>query len=287
MEKIRVLIGSPRKGDIPADYCKTLAKLCASELPGVLEFEHMFMGGTCVFGARDILANEALKGGYDRLIFWDTDLKPTPADFVRLLSHGEELVCAPYCARITDTRWHFYPISAETDILPSGLWEMNQAAIGFSSISCSLLRKIKDRHPESTYANQEQGAGKMQLHQFFPWQIVGPNTPREKMERLKTLLDGRLDHAYNAGELLGQIRGIVDADDYSANLMQGEDYAFCRLAREVGAKIWLDTKLPVAHLATCELPIPHDDLVKMILEPWRQDHWAKLRAERVEKPVSV
>lgn len=284
MAEIQVLIGTPLKGEISPYYARVLADLSAGELPGY-KFHHAFMGGTCVFGARDILANRALVEGYDKLIFWDADLKPRPADFVRLLSHSEDFVCGAYCKREIETHWHFFP-EKDAEILPSGLWNMSQAAIGFSCIDLSVFKKIRDRMPEATYKNKEQGEDVKQYHQFFPWQIIGANTAREKLERLRALLDHRLDHAFPATELLRQVQGIIEAGDYSANLMQGEDYGFCRQAREAGIKVWLDTKLVIPHAGTCDFPVPHDDLVRMIAEPWRQDHWAKLKAERAASRVA-
>lgn len=286
MKPTRVLIGTPLKGEVTPAYAKTLVEMMSGELPGV-EFGHLFMSGTCVFGARDRLAYEAEKGGFNKLIFWDADLKPTPADFVRLLSHDEEFVCGAYGKREAQTHWHFFPFTEQEEILPSGLWRMNQAAIGFSVIDLAVFQRIRARYPEQTYKNKEQGADLIQLYQYFPWQIVGPNTPREKLARLKILLDGKLQHAFNATEMLRQIMEVVDGEDFSTNLMQGEDYGFCRLARETGTRIWLDSKLVIPHSGLCDFPIAHDDLIRMTTEPWRQEHWAKLKLQRVREMAAA
>lgn len=289
MDEIRVLIGTPLKGEVSPHYAKVLAELSAGELAGY-RFEHAFMGGTCIFGARDILAHRAMEEGYQKLIFWDADLKPIAADFVRLVSHPEPFVCGAYGKRQVEGQWHFFPVPG-AEILPNGLWEMQQSAIGFSVLDVPMLKQIKERNPQSTYRNKEAGENVRQYHQFFPWQIIGENTAREKLERLKEFMNGKLNHAFNAGETLMKISEIVDGDDYSANLMQGEDYGFCRLAREAGFKIWLDSKLVIPHTGHCDFPIPNEELIRMTTEPWRQEYWAKLRAklraERAEKPVSA
>lgn len=275
----RVLIVTPLKGDISRHYSKTLIELLNGQIEG-FTLGHVFMTGNCVMGARDWGAYKLETEGWDKLVFWDADLNPTPADFVRLLAHPESFVCAPYCKREVETNWHFFPVTPETEIQPSGLWQMNQAAIGFSVIDKSVFARIKAAHPELTYTNQEQGVGKTQLQQYFPWQVVGPNSNLGKITALKKFLNGKMDRPFNGTELLIEISQIMDADDYKENLMQGEDYGFCRLARECGVEIWLDTKLVVPHLGECEFPIAHEDLVRMIAEPWRQDYWAEIRARQ-------
>lgn len=279
MADTRVLIVTPLKGDISRHYSKTLIELLNGHIDG-FELGHVFMTGNCVMGARDWGAYKLEQEGWDKLIFWDADLNPSPADFVRLLAHKEDFVCAPYCKRETDTNWHFFPISPETGILPNGLWQMNQAAIGFSSIDKSVFARIKTCNPWLTYTNQEQGVGKTQLHQYFPWQIVGPNSDMGKLRRITDHLNKALSGPHNSASLLAEMASILADDDHSQNLMQGEDYGFCRMAREAGVKIWLDTKLIVPHLGECSYPIAHDNLVRMIAEPWRQDHWAEIKAKQ-------
>lgn len=279
MAETRVLIVTPLKGGISANFSNTLTNLLTSTVPGFY-FGHQFIMGNCVMGARDWAAFYMEKDKWDGLIFWDSDLLPTPADFVRLLSHGLDFVCGAYCKREVETNWHFFPVTPETDILESGLWQMKQAAIGFSYISKAVFDKIRARHPECAYYNQEQGVDKVSLHQFFPWQIVGPNSDLGKIERIKEYLRGQMERAHNSAEMLTEISRILDDTDYSQNFMQGEDYGFCRLAREVDVPIWLDTKLVVPHRGECDFPIAHEDVVRMTTEPWRQDFWAQLRKDR-------
>lgn len=282
MAETRVLIVTPLKADISKHYSKTLIELLTGTIPGYF-FGHVFMSGNCVMGARDWGANQMERENWDGILWWDADLAPGTADIVRLLSHKQDFVCGAYCGRDVSTHWHFFPVSPEAEILESGLWQMQKAAIGFSFIRRSVFDKIRAAHPEYTYANQEQGTGKTQLQQYFPWQIIGPNSVLGKFERIKDFLKGQLERPHNATEMLREISRIVDDTDYSQNLMQGEDYGFCRLAREAGVEIWLDTRLVVPHLGECEFPIAHEDVVKMTLEPWRQDFWAKLREDHAAK----
>lgn len=278
----RVLIVTPLKGDVSRHYNKTMVELLTATIPG-FTLGHVFMTGNCVMGARDWGAWRLEAEGWDKLLFWDADLNPTPADFVRLLAHDKDFVCGAYCKREVETHWHFFPVNPGAEIQPNGLWQMNQAAIGFSLIDQDVFARIKAAHPELTYTNQEQGTGKTQLQQYFPWQIVGPNSNLGKIERIKKFLDGKMDRPFNATELLIEISGIVDDDDYSQSLMQGEDYGFCRLAREVGVEIWLDTKLVVPHTGECDYPIAHEDLIRMIAEPWRQDFYAEVQAKQAQE----
>lgn len=280
MADTRFLIVTPLKGEVTARYTKTMIELTEGQIPG-FTFGHVFISGNCVMGARDWGAYRMDTEGYDGIVWWDSDLVPTTADFVRLVSHEQEFVCAAYCGRDTTAHWHFEHVP-DTGMTPAGLWAVKKSAIGFARIKKSVFDKIRAAHPERTYKNREQGVDVTQLHQFHPWQIIGPNSDMGKLKRLKELLAGQLDHAHNATELLREVSGIVFDPDYSQNLMQGEDYGFCRMAREVGVDLWVDSKLVVGHRAEITLPIPHDDLVRMVAEPWRQDAWAKLKEDRAK-----
>lgn len=282
MNETRVLIVTPLKGDVSRHYASTMVELLNGTIEG-FTLGHVFMTGNCVMGARDWGAYKLETEGWDKIIFWDSDLKPVAADFVRLLAHQEDFVCGAYCKREVATNWHFFPVNSAATILPSGLWQMNQAAIGFSVIDKKVFAKVKALHPHLTYTNQEQGVGKTQLHQYFPWQLVGPNSDHGKLQRLRMFLTEQHGLPGGATERLQQIKDIIYEDNYSRNLMQGEDYGFCRMAREAGVEIWLDTKLIVPHLGECSFPIPHEELIKMIAEPWRQDHWAEIRAQAANK----
>jgi hypothetical protein len=261
---------------VSSEYCKLMTEILVNPPPGHV-MGHVFLEGTIVTCARDQIAAEMLRHDWDRVLFWDDDMKPTLSQFHKLLSHEEEFVCGGYCKRNIHTKFHIHPLP-EAEILPNDLWQMFKAAIGFSVISRSVFERIMAKWPERHYLNVEPGHDPVKLYEFFPWELVGPNTPRGKITRLKEFFAEHKDKPGNHTELLHEAERIVLDDDFSGNALCGEDYAFCHMARESGTKIWLDSQLIVPHVGLCAYPIPHEELIKMTAEEWRQDYW-KLRRE--------
>lgn len=289
MSKIKVLVATPLKGDISPRYFRTALEVLGPENPHY-HFTHVFMAGTCVFGARDQLACMAIEQGMDILLFWDADLRPTIPHFARLLALVQEhdFVCMPYSKREHMTHWHFFPIK-DADIRPDGLWEVEQAAIGFSAIKVERLKEIQAKYPERGYWNKEQGVDAKRFYQFFPWEVRGPNTAEGKIERIQKALvqlhqnteDGENDERFSDLNVFSEeIEMIINDSDFSQNKMIGEDYGFCRIYRSLGRKIWIDAKMVVTHTGECDFPIPSQDLVTMVGEEWRQGFFNEIKKQK-------
>ena len=281
MSKIRVLIGTPLKGDVSPKYFQTALELLGRENP-LYQFSHVFLAGTCVFGARDQLAMMAIDQNHDILLQWDSDLRPTVAHFKRLLEHMKtnDFVCMPYSKREHLTHWHFYPVDG-ADILETGLWEMEQAAIGFSAIKTKVFKDMMAKFPERGYWNKEQGTDAKRFYQFFPWEVHGPNTAEGKLAAIQALAKSFTDTEHQNWPMFWHdLNQVLGANDYSKNKMIGEDYGFCKKARAMGVRIFIDAKMVVQHVGECEFPIPSPDLVQMVSEEWRQDYFKQIRENR-------
>jgi len=70
--------------------------------------------------------------------------------------------------------------------------------------------------------------------------------------------------------LLADIDAALYQHHAEPNLHQAEDYGFCRLCAESGIPVYVDTKLIVQHEASIKLPIPDEQLKKMLAEAWRR-----------------
>lgn len=277
MKETRVLFGTPVKGMVSHRYSNIMMEILLNPPPGHV-FGHVFLAGTIVTAARDQIAAEMERGNWDKLVFWDDDMEPTIAQTHRLLSHDKDFVCGGYCKRDIHTAWHIHP-AKDAEILPDGLWRMHKAALGYSVIGKNVFAAIRAKFPERQYEIREEGQKPMKLFEFFPWEIVGQNTPRQKIARLQKLFQEN-SKPWSASKLLEQVEQIVTADDYADNSLRGEDYAFCELAREAGVEIWLDSQLIIQHVGSCSYPISHDNLIKMTTEEWRRVHWEEMKAKR-------
>ncbi len=241
----KILIASPVKDAFPVYHTQVLIALFQTRLPDC-SFGFMYCASGGIHFARDQMAEYAIKHGFDELISWDIDLKPTVEQFHRLISHAEpEIVCGFYSKKDKFTHFNVQRIlGVEPD--DSGLVRVDRCAIGFSKVKVSAFHKIKAATPERAYNLCNEGESvATPYHQFYPSELVKTGEPLP--------------------------------------LYFGEDYGFCRLATQVGIPLYVDTALLIPHSGPCDYPIPTEDLVKMLAEPWRNYQ----PAQPAEKPFSI
>ncbi len=168
----RVLIGTPAydwKADVRFVHSLGLTlKLCAQQ--GV-DLRWLFPPGhALVQHARNELIRDALKFGYDDLVFIDSDQDWLPEDFVRLLSYDVDCVGAPVRKKTDETVWnvkarggffsfgahpHYELLTAPDLTIGTGLLRLNRHA----------LQKLFDASEKYTVSGGEE----------TPWTFdVGP-----------------------------------------------------------------------------------------------------------------
>lgn len=227
------------------------------------------MMGQGVQIARSEIVMEARKFNPDELIFLDRDLDVNVNMMARMLSHEhEDIVCSMYCKKTIDTHWHVQGWSEEEEPDKNGLLRVKQAAIGFSKIKMSVFDRIQEKNPDRRGWLREVGTANWELWDFFPMELLGPGTPLERMRAVKDILD---NPSLDTQEKINQIDMAVYKQHTEPNLHMGEDYWFCRLAREAGIKIKLDTELIIPHEGNIKFPVMTKDAVRILKEEWRQD----------------
>lgn len=274
----RILLCTPLKGGLEANYVRNLMSLLFHQFREPTKIEWAVTTGTSVAMARDELARLCRDKNYDELVFWDKDLGPKDpgifaAMFQRLISHDVEVVAAAYAGHNVNT--HFHGASAAVNQVPddNGLLEMIQIPLGFSRIKRSVFEKIAQKHPGHRYLLMETGTKPAQeMFEFFPNGVVGPCSAEGKLERIKEILDrepreGGVTEAM--AWLLGEIRTVMADTRYESNYMLGEDFYFCKLAREAGVKLYIDNNVIIPHSSEVQLPVKTEDLLKGVLETWR------------------
>jgi len=263
----KILVATPLKGEIPPEYMRTLIALLGAKLPDT-KFIYAFLGGCTVQWARDELVQTAIRNGCTEVLFWDKDLEPTLEHGLRLLSHDVDVVCGLYSKRHLNTHWHVHGDPSSKESRADGLMKVLKVAIGFSKIKISVFAKLARHYPERVYWKHDGGEEPVTLHEFFPMGIVGPNSYRGKLERIRTAARGD-----DAGSALTVI---------STNQIRGEDFYFRELCEEAGIPLYLDPNLIIPHDGNIRFPIPTPQLLAMINEPWRAD---ELRSLNEAKPV--
>jgi len=283
MKQKRVLIGTPLKGDLPKHYVATCIKLTHLNDPDV-KFDWIMLDGPSVQVARSEIAAYALKHKFDELIFWDKDVHSvqegkdnTASAIMRLVDHDADFVCGLYSSRGLQTHWHVNGIEGEEPDPKTGLQKVNRAAIGFSKIRMRVFEKVAKDNPEFTGVLIDPNHAPIVLQEFFPMALQGPNTPRERIAKIRGILK---DDLPNKLERLEREAFLV-YDQPSEHI--GEDYWFCDLAKASGFDVMIDSFMVMSHTGTTDFPIPTPALMQCLSEPWRKEERDAIAAELLKK----
>ena len=94
---MRTLIAVPAMDMLSTDFCRSCVGL---QLSG--EVQWTFSQGSLVYDGRNLLADAAISGGFDRVLWLDSDMVFDPYLFLRLSEHldlGKEMVSGLYVSR--------------------------------------------------------------------------------------------------------------------------------------------------------------------------------------------
>lgn len=301
----KVLIASPVRGGMSPTFVKNIMAIMMSKINAITggpnapyRCESAWTSGTSVAMARDELANVAIKGGFDKLVMIDIDLGCTDSTqtvsmFARLLSHDVPVVAGQYVGHNFNSSFHGAVADGVTGPRPDGLMEMAQIPLGFSCIDVKdALLKIKAHHPHRRYAIRQtlDVITKPDMFEFFPNGLVGPCSIEGKFERIKELwaansLPPTDENMVNDQLFLEGVKRIMADTNYDSTFMLGEDYYFCKLAREAGVKLYIDNNIIVPHESHVRIPVPNSKVLTALTEPWR---WAdSAKPEEISETVKV
>lgn len=201
--------------------------------------------------ARNMIAEEAIESGVERVVMIDKDHPWTPAHLVRILSHAEPIVAGLYCKkRPGKPFWLGRRVKGATP-RADGLLAAEFVPTGFLSISVLALLEMERQMPEREYFHVKEDGTSHVATEFFPIGIVGPNTAQAKLDKLRALArDGQ-----GADLPLADLKAILDHHEENSGRLLGEDYFFSHLARKCGIPLFIDTKLIIPHVGPVAFPI--------------------------------
>lgn len=127
------------------------------------EADVAFQKNTLVYDARNLLTEKAIAGGYERILWLDSDMTFTPDLLKRLsadLDEGRDMVCGIFFKRIipctpciykaiyaTKKDGKIYPhADAYLDYPRDSVFEIAGCGFGATMMNVSLLNRIKERH---------------------------------------------------------------------------------------------------------------------------------------------
>jgi len=287
----KILVASPVKSGCSINYIKSIIMLhfcTANKIIGgpnaPFDFRWGATTGTAVNLARDELASLAMRDNFDGILWFDIDLGSIDDQmmfdmFMRLLSHIDHvdggIVAGQYVGHKFISQWHGATMDGEPAPREDGLMEMAQVPLGFSYMPIAALEKIRAANPWRRYQFLETGMVKTKdMFEFFPIGIAGPCSSEGKLARLRAIV-GKAPSTVASFEAMDEIAKIVWDDRYESNIQLGEDYYFCRLARESGVKLYIDNNLIIPHESNVRLPVRNQDMIAEIGHEWRLANDAK------------
>ena len=156
---MRTLIAVPAMDMLSTDFCRSCVGL---QLSG--EVQWTFSQSSLVYDGRNLLAETAISGGFDRVLWLDSDMVFDPYLFLRLSEHldlGREMISGLYVSRKQPMRPVIYsrtflrqeedgrytPV-AETfaDYPRDSLFRVAACGFGAVMMTAELLKEVRDRY---------------------------------------------------------------------------------------------------------------------------------------------
>lgn len=202
--------------------CKQVHSLMAAHqhlskigVPVTLRFAE---GCSLVPVARNMLVHEFLADrDQTHLLFLDSDILFAPGDLVRLVAMAtfHDCVSGVYPAKTPEPRFYAVPLEGESGEIPqcseTGLLAHDRVPAGFLCLSRAMLEKMAEAYPDRSV------------------------TPR---------------HGPHAGQKMAALFDTMIVSQGDTHEYWGEDFAFCKLWRDLGGIAWVDPTIRLQHVGT-------------------------------------
>jgi hypothetical protein len=256
---MKVLLATPLSASgADSNYIRTLCGMLTAKLPGV-HLDYMVSDTGCISFARNDIAFEAERGGFDKVVMADDDNLYTPENFLRIISHDVDVVAGPYCKRRPGKpNYLFVPLKGAT-VQANGMLECVRVATGLISIKVSALTKMRAAFPELEFLAQDKPDEAVVTRcNWFPMGVTGPRTAEARLDAVRDILLRSKTQSivdYPDSDMIADIQ-LAISEAHPAGTLKGEDYYFSDLVRRAGMKIYIDLGLPVIpHVGHVAYPI--------------------------------
>lgn len=152
----RIFIGlCLRSGDTRWETTMALIRLVVASAPTEYSFVIEPGGGCDVAHARNLLVHQ-----FDqhttcgRLVFLDSDVLPTVADFWQLLSYNVPYVGGLYPLKGFQCRWSWNGWARLSEVAPP-LWNVEELCTGFTCLRHDLVTAMRSRYAQTAYTIED------------------------------------------------------------------------------------------------------------------------------------
>lgn len=282
MTKRKLLIASPAKSGLPHDYLSLYVQLMAVGIPGWEISMVTEANQNAIAMSRNILADFAVRKGFDRVIMRDLDNPATVGQFERILSHDHDecpIVSGLYCKKAPGDPFWLGMRKPGAEHRADGLLEAHFLPTGFLSISTDALKKIASFHPDrefyvwsdklTEYTALTPGPKVTEETQteWFPIGVNGTRTPASRLRRIKKLMAPIIEKGnvafFPKATLSETLQNILQElqTPHEPGYYCGEDYGFSVLAHQAGIKMYIDCGCVVEHIGSIKYPITDTEVV--------------------------
>jgi hypothetical protein len=221
----KLLIALPCYGGVHPHFMASMFGLLVRPPCRLTVRQHI--GDSLVTRARNALCAYFLHGDWSHLLFLDTDLSFEPGDIHRLAGHGDahDIVGGIYHTKSPTGNWvlNGMPQGEDGGTREDGLREVLYLGTGMMLIARRVLEAMREARPEIQYEVDDDQRG--QDHGGdVQWDFFQVGT--------------------HASRQAGRVRYL------------SEDWYFCQMARDLGFRIWADTRVMASHHGECAYPIP-------------------------------
>lgn len=183
----KVMIGSPSyDGRIDVWYTNSLVNTIKIAAEQGVEITPMWVSfDALIQRARNDTIQLALEGGFDDLIWIDTDIEWQPDWFFKLLNCPEDVVGGTYRKKGDREEYVFRPKDGATINPVNGLLEVTGLGTGFVKMSRAAMQYLWDKSP--MYIDQKDNKERRMI---FDVRLVGQDLMSEDIWAFQTLVKG-------------------------------------------------------------------------------------------------
>ncbi len=240
----KIFLATPMYGGVcHGAYTKALADLMILATKHAIDVKLYFMfNESLITRARNYLADEFLRSGYDYLLFIDSDIHFEAQD-VLVLSHfainndNMDIICGPYPKKAIS--WEKIKQAADRGYADKNPLLLEEFVGDYVFNPAENITQFKVDEPVEV---KEGGTGFMMIKRsaFEAWDKAYPERSYKPDHVRTKSFDG-------SREIMAYFDCVIDPE---SKRYLSEDYMFCQHSRAIGLKVWMLPWIKLKHAGT-------------------------------------
>jgi hypothetical protein len=232
---MKLLIGTPAYGGmLTINYAISMIESTRNFIRDKVDFHVYALGNESLINrGRNTIANFAMQGDYDKLLFIDSDIGWTYDDLCFVLNSNKPIIGGTYPMKAFPMSLNFNPMPGQFEV-----FEHTEAD------GTKTYRKTIDKYDLYCQQFADKTSGEVEvLH--VPTGFMAINV-KQVFGALKDKVATYDSHDFRTGKL--QVMHDFFPVRVKDRVLESEDWAFCSIAREAGIPVFLQTKVVLSHV---------------------------------------